>query len=299
MSISDRLVRAAGVIPLVAALAGLSGCSTPLPPGVATAPVLRVVTGLYPLARAATLIGQDKVSVTDVVPAGANPFGYRLGPAQVAAVHRAGLAVEIGGGFQPSFESAAAGARAVAVLGPAGSGATGRPGGYVWLDPASMGRAVTALAAAMEHADPGATALYRRNAASLQAQISSLGIDYSSTLATCPDPTLIGPDGAFGAMAGSYGLRFMAVGARPSPAATAAAVAALRGPGPAAVVAEPWVDNSGVAAVAATASARVHQLDTLAGAPSGGWPPGADYFSLMEQNLGTLSGALGCATQSR
>ena len=61
-----------------------------------------MVTALYPLAQAIQQVGGSTVSVIDVVPAGANPRTYRLGPAQIAAVDHAALAVEVGG-FQPSF----------------------------------------------------------------------------------------------------------------------------------------------------------------------------------------------------
>jgi ABC-type Zn uptake system ZnuABC Zn-binding protein ZnuA len=257
---------------------------------VSAAPVLKVATGLYPLARMAALVGGAKATVTDVVPAGADPFTYRLPAPAAAEVHQAGLAVEVGGRIQPSFEAAAAGARAVASLGSRAGGS----GGYVWLDPTSMGRAVASLAAAMERADPAAGPLYRRNLSSLQARIASLGGDYSSTLGTCPNPVLVTPDDALDATAASYGIKVVVAGPRPSPAAVAAAVADLRAAGTGAVLTEPWVDNAGVDAVASAGSAALHAFDTLAGPPPGGWPRGAGYFALMEQNLGTLSGALGC-----
>ena len=270
-----------------------AGCSSSLPRSVTGAPVLHVVTALYPLAQAAALIGQGKAEVTDVVPAGANPLLYQLTPAQVSQVRSAGLAVGIGGGFQPSFSAAAGGAPAAALLPPAG----GNP--YLWLDPGTMGRTVTDLAEAMERADPAAATLYRRNASSLQAQISSLGIDFSSTLSTCPDTTLITPDPAFTTMSGSYGLKNVVVGAGAGPAQVADATAALTAGRTRAAVTEPWVDNSGVRAVAAAAHVPLRELDTLAGAPAGGWPPGANYFALMEQNLGTLSGILGCPSPNQ
>lgn len=277
---------------MAAALAGVvAGCGTSLPRSVSQAPVLRVVTGLYPLARVADLIGQGKAAVTDVVPAGADPLRYQLTAAQRAAVRSAGLVIEVGGGFQPSFEAAASGARAVSKLQPAGGASP-----YVWLDPHDMSRVVGAIASAMEAADPAAAALYRRNTSSLQAQVSSLDIAYSSTLSACPDTTLITPDNAFGTMAASYGLKDIVVGAPSVASQIEAAARALQAGQTTSVITQPWVDNSGVTAVAASANAKVRSVDTLAGPPSGGWPAGADYFSLMEQNLSTLGSILGCAS---
>lgn len=272
----------------------LAACSHPLPSSVAGAPVLDVTTGLYPLGEAVQLIGQNKARVTDVVPDGSNPFTYALTASQTEAVHHSGLAVEVGGGFQPPFERAAAGARATVAVRPAvgGNGGAGDP--YVWLDPAGMGRAVTTIAAAMERADPDAAPLFRRNATSLQAEISSLGIDYSSTLSACPGTVLVTPDDAFNSMAAAYGRRTVVVGPAPSSAQVAAAARTVQQVTSTPVVTEPWVNDDGVAAVAAAAHVKLRTLDTLAAFPAGGWPSGADYFSLMEQNLGTLSSLLGC-----
>ncbi len=269
----------------------VAGCSNPLPGSVAKAPVLEVTTALYPLAEAAQLIGQNKVRVSDVVPDGANPFTYAPSAAQITAIRHAGLVLEIGGGFQTSFETAATGAPAVASL-----RTVAPPGGspYVWLDPATMRRAVNAAAAAMEKADPAAAALFRRNATSLDAEISSLGIDYSSTLSACPGTVLVTPDNAFATMAASYGRRTIVMGPAPSAAQVTAAARTVQQVTSTPVIAEPWVDDDGVSAVATAAHISLRTLDTLAGVPAGGWPSGGNYFSLMEQNLGTLSSLLGC-----
>lgn len=253
-----------------------------------------MVTALYPLAQAAEQIGRDKAAVTDVVPTGANPLQYQLSAGQVAAVRSAGLAVGVGGGFQPSFAAAAEGARSVLLLPPP---AGGDP--YLWLDPASMGRAVSVLVMAMAKADPPAAALFRRNASSLQAQISSLGIDYSSILTACPYNVLITPDRAFTTMAKSYGLQSVVVGAGSPPSTVSTATATVTAGHARAVASEPWVDDSGVRAVATAAHVALRPLDTLVGAPGGGWPPGANYFALMEQDLAGLSAILACPPPSQ
>ncbi len=295
MTTSERpFRRALGAAAAVGLAAVAASCGNSLPPSVSRAPVLSVATGLYPLAQIANLIGQNKAVVTDVVPSGADPLTYRLNPAETDQVRSAGLVIEIGGGFQPSFEAAASGARTVSKLRPAG---TASP--YVWLDPHTLGGFVSTVAAAMEAADPAAAPLYRANAASLRAQISSLDISYSSTLSTCPDTTLITPDNAFSTMAASYGLTDIIVGAPSVASQIQAATQALQAGRTTSVITEPWVDNSGVTAVAAAASARVRSLDTLAGPPAGGWPAGANFFGLMEQNLSTLGSILGCASPSQ
>jgi ABC-type Zn uptake system ZnuABC Zn-binding protein ZnuA len=95
-------------------------------------------------------------------------------------------------------------------------------------------------------------------------------------------------------MASQYGFQAKAVGPDPNRQQIDTLVQAVRQSGSAAVVTEPWVSNAGVRAVAVVAHVKLHSLDTLVDPPQGGWPKGATYFALMEQDLGTLSSALGC-----
>jgi zinc transport system substrate-binding protein len=256
------------------------------------APVLHVYTSLYPLAQAVEQIGQGKVTVTDVVPAGADPLTYVLVPAQVAELRQAGLVVEIGGGFQTSFEKAAAGSPHVLAL----QAALGASDPYVWLDPNVMQRAIAAIARAMEDTNPEAAGLYRSGEQDFSASVESTGIDYESTLSACPRTTIFTADDAFGAMARDYGLRDVVVGSSPDPSQSSVSGAAgeVEAAGATTVFGEPWLSETPIEAIAEAAHAKVRTLDTLAGPPEVGWPAQANYINLLESNLGTLSSALGC-----
>lgn len=279
----------------VLALLGLApviaGCSAGhLPASVADAPVLSVATGLYPLAQMASLIGGNKVVVDDIIPAGADPLTFRPDAAQARVLTGSGLVLEIGGGFQPGIEAAATGAPAVEELGST----LHSTDPYVWLDPTTMQNVVTAIAAAMGKADPQAAALFQRNAGGLGDQVQSLGYDYSSTLTSCPGNTIVTANSAFSVMAADYSLKDEIAGADPSPATVSAIRAALPADSAVAAIREPWVDDNGLAKVASAAGLTVHTVDTLAGTPTGVSGQAATYFSQMEQNLGTISDALGC-----
>ena len=267
----------------VVLLSACTGGPVKVPVG---APELRVVTGLYPLAEAARVIGGKKATVVDLVPDGQNPLTYKP-----AAIGQPGLLIDIGGGFQPGLESVAAGAPGVLALG----GALHATDPYVWLDPTTMGNAVTVIARAMESADPSASPLFRQNAQSLQAEVSSEGEDYSSTLSTCRISTMVTSDNAFTVMASDYGLDDRVAGGDPGSPKVGEAASVVEQRSLGTVFSEPWVNNAGVQAVGRMAGARVKVLDTLAGAPLGGYPKGLDYFTLMEEDLSTISSALGCS----
>ena len=272
------------VLTLSAALAVMAGGCTSSSPTTPGPPVLVVVTALDPLQMAVAQIGQSRVEVTDPVPNGANPLSYQLPPAAATMVSRAGLAVGIGGGFQPSFESAARQARRAVFL----LTGSGRSNPYVWLDPKLMQNAVAQLAAAMEAANPPAAALYRQGERAFSDILASTGIDYSSTLSTCLAQTMFTPDQAFSAMAGQYGLKDVVLA---GPGATAR----VEGSDATTVFAETWADDRTVEAAAGAAHLRVRVLDTLLGPPAGGWPDRATYIDRLEANLGTLTAGLNCS----
>ncbi len=280
------------MVAMAMAMAG-AGCTTPLPKSVDSAPVLSVATALWPLGQAAQVIGGAKVAVVDVVPAGTNPLTFQPDPATVRIMQAAGLVLEAGRGLQPAVDRGAAGTPHVAAV----ADRIGATNPYVWLDPATMEKAVTAMAAAMSAANPGAGALYRRNAEGLNAQIESVRIDYSSTLSTCPGNTIVTADEAFSTMAESFSLTDLVTGPAPAPSLISSDQARLHSGTAAAALNETWVDNGGVQQVAAAAAIKVHAIDTLAGIPTG---PGAvttgpnAYPQMMEKDLSSLSGALGC-----
>lgn len=299
MSTSERTGRlwldrraAAALAVSALAMAG-AGCTASLPKTVGSAPVLSVATALWPFAEAAQVIGGAKVAVVDVVPAGTNPLTLQPDSATARILQSAGLVVEAGRGFQPGVAKAATGAPHVAAV----ANQIGATDPYVWLDPSTMEKAVTAIAAAMSGANPAAGALYRRNAEGLNAQIESVQIDYSSTLSTCPGNTLLTADGAFTAMAQDFSLTDLVTGPAPAPALISSDRARLDSGTLAAALNETWVDDRGLSEVATAAGIKIHAIDTLAGVPTGAGAvttgPNA-YPQMMERDLGSLSGALGC-----
>lgn len=278
---------------LITGAASAAGCSSGLPRSAAGAPVLKVVTALWPLAQAAAEIGGSKASVEDIVPAGADPLGFRPDPDATKALRQAGLVLLAGAGLQPAVEAAAQEAsRPSPTLRVAAAIGSSNP--YVWLDPGLMPRAVQAIGDAMAAANPAAAPLYRQNVVGLRSEIGSLAMDFSATLSTCRASILVTPDRAFVTMAAHYGLTDL-VAAAPMTAAGAEDLRSkIEGSTGAAGLIEPAVDDSGVRRVAAGTGMRVHPVDTLAAAPTAGTREQNTYANRMEQILGVLSAALEC-----
>ena len=66
-----------------------------------------MVAAFYPVAYAAQRVGGDRVDVTNLTPAGAEPHDLELNPDQIDKVLDADLVVDLGQGFQPAVEKAA------------------------------------------------------------------------------------------------------------------------------------------------------------------------------------------------
>src|SRR5690242_20878312 len=93
-----------------------------------------VVASFYPVAWAAQRVGGNRVAVTNLTPAGAEPHDLELTPDQIDEVLDAAVVFELGRGFQPAVEQAAEQRDGATVqLLPRG---TKDP--HVWLDPVRM-----------------------------------------------------------------------------------------------------------------------------------------------------------------
>jgi len=262
------------------------------------APVVRVVTGLWPLAQAAEQIGQGNVRVVDVVPDGQDPRTYALPASAVATVHRAQLVLEADAAFQPSVARAARGgaARVLAVTGLVRSRSP-----YVWLDPYAMEAVARGIARALERIDPAARHTFSAGLQAFVAQLGALDEDYQSILGDCPRHAIVAVDGAFRALQPRYPVRVVPVAGagvaplQPSASTVAHEAGAIGRAGVRTVYNEPWEPTSALIPLQARTGVHIGQLDTLAGVPPGGFPRGVkSYYNAMESVLSTLSGALSC-----
>src|SRR5690349_8830964 len=120
----------------------------------------RVVASFYPIAWAAQQVGGNRVGVTNLTPAGAEPHDLELTPDQIDEVLDAAVVFELGHGFQPAVEQAAEQRDGATVqLLPRG---TKDP--HVWLDPVRMATILRTVQRGLTKADPKGRATYTRNA---------------------------------------------------------------------------------------------------------------------------------------
>lgn len=270
---------------MLASAIAAAGCGGPDDAGARSRP--SVVAGFYPLAFAAQRVAPDS-EVTNLTPAGAEPHDLELSPRDVERIASADLVLYLGGGFMPALEDAVAGDGNAVNLLASGDPLPGDP--HVWLDPMRYAGLVRAAAEAL--GDPAA-------ADATVAELQSLDAELRDGLARCERREIVTSHAAFGYLAEAYGLDQVALTgispeAEPSARAIARLVERVRATGATTVFFETLVSPDLAKTVAREAGARTAVLNPLEGLTGDELGAGADYFSVMRQNLAALRKALGC-----
>jgi zinc transport system substrate-binding protein len=253
-----------------------------------------VVAAFYPLAYAARQVGVRDVET--LTPPGAEPHDFELGAQDVRDVRDASLVVYLGRGFQPAVEAALRdrtgpsldALHGLDLLPGDAEGTAVDP--HVWLDPlryAEIGRAI-----ARARGLPGA-------ADGFVSRLDALDADFRRGLSRCSRRELVTSHAAFAYLADRYDLRQVPlVGttpeAEPSPKDVAALVGEVRASGATTVFFETLVSPKLAETVAREAGATTAVLDPLEGLTRSEIDAGADYFSVMRDNLAVLRKALAC-----
>jgi zinc transport system substrate-binding protein len=270
-----------------------------------------VAAAFYPVAFAAQKVGGTRVAVANLTPVGAEPHDIELNSEQLDRLLEAKVAFVLGSGFQPAVEKAAdqrdgstvellpklvdAKGKKVA--------AEGKDGGldpHVWLDPVLMSQLVGEVEHGLAAADPKGAASYEKNAQALQDQLSALDARYRERLTGCARNLLVTSHEAFGYLATQYGLQQQGVAGlspdqEPDPARLGELAELARDQGVTTVFTEETVSPRIAQTLARDAGGlRTEVLSPLESLSKKERADKADYFTLMDANLGKIATALGC-----
>ncbi len=285
---------------LAALMAGAGGCGGSESVGGGKA----VVAAFYPIAFAVERVAPD-ASVTNVTPAGAEPHDLEFTARDVEGVGEADLVFYLGNGFMPALESAVKGKHTAFDLlegfelfdGGEEHGddeqVDGREGldPHVWLDP--MRYATMAERIADELGTPEA-------ADGFVVELEELDAEFRAGLETCARRTIVTSHAAFAYLADAYALEQIALtgvspAAEPSAKAIEELVEEIEEEGATTVFFETLVSPKLAETVAREAGATTAVLNPLEGLTEDEIDAGADYFSVMRDNLDALRTALGCS----
>jgi len=291
---------------------GLLGCGVigAFPTVSAAAPSVRVVGAFYPVAYVAQRVGGDRVSVTNLTPVGAEPHDLELTPKQIDQILDASVVFDLGHRFQPAVEKAAEerDGPTVSLLDrlPIRAGhkhvAEGDPTAldpHVWLDPVLMRDIVEQVRLALVKADPKGRAVYARNAAAFDQQLQALDARYRAGLAHCAIHVIVTSHEAFGYLAQRYGLHQEGVdGLSPDAEPDARRIAQLtdlvKKDHVKVIFTEKLVSPRIAETLAREAGVKTDVLDPLEGLTDSERAHGANYITVMDDNLARLRRALDC-----
>jgi zinc transport system substrate-binding protein len=255
-----------------------------------------VVAAFYPLAFAAQQIGGDEIEVRNMTPPGVEPHDLELSGSDVRAIADADLVLYFGDGFQLSLEDAVESTSAHAVdlldaVETRGGGESEQPADpHVWLDPVRYAAVAERIG---EELDRPAEA--DRFAERLRA----LDRDFRRGLSRCERDQIVTSHAAFGYLAERYGLRQVAITgvspeAEPTPRDLEDVVRQVRAVDATTIFFETLVSPRLAETVAREVDAKTAVLDPLEGLTEEELAAGADYFSVMRENLAALREALRC-----
>ena len=270
---------------------------------------LTVVTTVYPLMYFTERIGGVELDVRPLVSAGVEVHTFEPTPADIQLLASADLIVANGLGLEPWLDRAIAaiGDSAAAVI--KASNVKGarqdkndahRWDPHLWLDPVLAAAQVARLRDALVAADPGATATFVTNSATLLEDLAILDSIYASRLAECTQRHFVTTHAAYGYVAERYRLEQISIAgltpeAEPSPRDLADLVEQVRALGLTHVLVEPSLSSRIAETLAAETSLELLPIHQLGSVTLSELADSNDYLGLMRANIDSLTTALGCA----
>lgn len=277
---------------------------------------LQVAATFFPLADFASTIGGDAVSVTQIVPDGAEPHEYEPSPRDIQNVLDADVVLVNGGGVDAWIDdilpdAQARGAQVVrmsdvvpfidraAESAEVSNGALTMIDPHAWLDLGRVQDMVRAMSDAFEQKDPAHAEEYATRTSALQAQLATLDDAYKTTFATCTSRDVLVTHDAFHYWDLRYRIAMHAItglseSSEPSIQDIALLVENIKKWNVTTVFFESSTSSALATTLAEEVGATTDVLFTLESRTPEQIAAHATYTTLMEQNLSALSRALSC-----
>jgi len=279
---------------------------------------IKVVASFYPLAEFAKQVGGNNVEVVNMTPPGAEPHDFEPSPQDIVNAYSSNLFIFNGSGFDPWAEKIRPELenKGVAVINMTEyfdllkgveeheeaeekDHEAEETDPHIWLDPVLAKKEVEIIRDALKKIDPINSELYESNATQYLTQLSVLDKKYKDGLASCNLRDLVASHGAFGYLAKRYALNVVSIAGfspeeEPSPKRMAEIADLARSKKINYIFFETLVSPKLAETIAREIGAKTLVFNPIEGLTEDELEKGANYISVMEENLNNLRTALIC-----
>ncbi len=258
-----------------------------------------VVSGYVPYTLAHQ-IGGDKIALSMLLPANAEPHSFEPAPGDMVAVRHADVFAYVSPLIEPWAKDVLSAAGPDTRVVEAAGFAASSDDPHVWMDFNNAGRIAAALADALAEKDPQNAAFYQERLAAFRAELAALDADYRRVLADCPSREVVHVGHlAFGLLTKKYNLSLSALAGSShdgehSARKLADLVKFIRQNNVKTIFTEETLSPRLSAAVAEETGARILPLYTVEHVSKDDFDQRVTYGDLMRRNLENLQRGLAC-----
>ena len=296
----------------------LTGCGTQPADTAADDGRLRVLTSFYPMYDFACKIGGDCIDVTNMVPSGTEPHDWEPSTNDLKNLEKADVFIYNGADMEPWADDLLVSRSDTLHVVEASEnvelrttdgehehaheheGADHHHGDFdphVWLDPENAKIEMEAIRDALCAADPENSTVFQSNYEKYATELDALDAEFREKLAPLPNRTIVVAHEAFGYLCDAYGLTQVGIeglspDSEPDPGRMAEVIDFVREHSISTIFFEELVSPKVAEAIASETGAQAKMLSPLEGLSDEQAAAGADYFSVMHDNLAALMEAL-------
>ena len=296
----------------------LTGCGTQPADTAADDGRLRVLTSFYPMYDFACKIGGDCIDVTNMVPSGTEPHDWEPSTNDLKNLEKTDVFIYNGADMEPWADDLLVSRSDTLHVVEASEnvelrttdgehehaheheGADHHHGDFdphVWLDPENAKIEMEAIRDALCAADPENSTVFQSNYEKYAAELDALDAEFREKLAPLPNRTIVVAHEAFGYLCDAYGLTQVGIeglspDSEPDPGRMAEVIDFVRDHSISTIFFEELVSPKVAEAIASETGAQAKMLSPLEGLSDEQAAAGADYFSVMHDNLAALMEAL-------
>ena len=296
----------------------LTGCGTQPADTAAGDGRLRVLTSFYPMYDFACKIGGDCIDVTNMVPSGTEPHDWEPSTNDLKNLEKADVFIYNGADMEPWADDLLVSRSDTLRVVEASENVElrttdgehehaqehedahhhhGAFDPHVWLDPENAKIEMEAIRDALCAADPENSTVVQSNDEKYAAELDALDAEFREKLAPLPNRTIVVAHEAFGYLCDAYGLTQVGIeglspDSEPDPGRMAEVIDFVREHSISTIFFEELVSPKVAEAIASETGAQAKMLSPLEGLSDEQAAAGADYFSVMHDNLAALMEAL-------